>query len=329
VIDGTQDPLRGVTLPAGISVLEGAELQQALGHTLSRCRCASDWPVELNHGVSQQILALRIRGKVPPIELVMVADDSMLVPTRVLLLVEEKSEFDFLQVVSAKGQAAHSHLLEIHLGQESKVNHGLLALGDGREALLANLAVEQETRSHYSLVSVSQGWSFGRLEPRVVQVDGQASASIHGLSVTAADEQFAVHTAMRFEGPEGTLDQVQKTIAADRSHSIFNGAIQVPRPAQRTNASQLSRSLLLSGRARIDAKPELEIVADDVRCTHGATVSQLQEDQLFYLRSRGITHSSAAALLLRGYCKEVLDLLPLDASQRWLGGSLQVGGVNP
>jgi Fe-S cluster assembly protein SufD len=85
--------------------------------------------------------------------------------------------------------------------------------------------------------------------------------------------------------------------------------------------------LLLSGRARVDAKPELEIVADDVRCTHGATVSQLQEDQLFYLRSRGITQSSAAALLLRGYCKEVLDRLPLDASQRWLGGSLQVGGM--
>lgn len=119
----------GVALPEGISLLEGAELEQALGHTLSRCRCASDWPVELNHGVSQQILALRIRGKVPPVELVMVASDAMLVPTRVLLLVEEKAELEFLQVVSAKGQAAHSHLLEIHLGQESKVNHGLLALG--------------------------------------------------------------------------------------------------------------------------------------------------------------------------------------------------------
>ena len=212
VIDGTQDPLHGVTLPEGISVLEGAELQQALGHTLSRCRCASDWPVELNHGVSQQILALRIRGKVPPLELVMVAANAMLVPTRVLLLVEEKAELDCLQVVSAKDQAAHSHLLEIHLGQESKVNHGFLALGDGREALLANLAVEQETRSHYSLVSVSQGWSFGRIEPSVVQVDGQASASIHGLSVTAADEQFAVHTTVRFEGPEGRWTKCKKRL---------------------------------------------------------------------------------------------------------------------
>ena len=86
---------------------------------------------------------------------------------------------------------------------------------------------------------------------------------------------------------------------------------------------------MLSGRARVDAKPELQIVADDVRCTHGATVSQLQEDQLFYLRSRGITESSAASLLLRGYCKEVLDLLPLDAASRWLDGALPEGETNP
>ena len=86
---------------------------------------------------------------------------------------------------------------------------------------------------------------------------------------------------------------------------------------------------MLSGRARVDAKPELQIVADDVRCTHGATVSQLQEDQLFYLRSRGITESSAASLLLRGYCKEVLDLLPLDAASRWLDGALPEAETNP
>ncbi|MEC8214410.1 MAG: SufD family Fe-S cluster assembly protein, partial [Cyanobacteriota bacterium] len=101
-----------------------------------------------------------------------------------------------------------------------------------------------------------------------------------------------------------------------RSHAIFNGAIQVPRDAQRTNAAQLSRNLLLSERARIDTKPELEIIADDVRCAHGATVSQLQDDELFYLRSRGISADAAAALLLRGVCLEVIDQLP-EAAQTW------------
>jgi Fe-S cluster assembly protein SufD len=96
---------------------------------------------------------------------------------------------------------------------------------------------------------------------------------------------------------------------------VFNGAVQVPREAQRTDAAQLSRSLLLSDRARIDTKPELEIVADDVKCAHGATVSQLQSEELFYLRSRGIAEAQAARLLLDGYCQEVLRDLPAAAAQ--------------
>ena len=121
---------------------------------------------------------------------------------------------------------------------------------------------------------------------------------------------------MRFDGPEGELDQLQKSLVSGKSHTIFNGSIQVPQVAQRTNAAQLSRNLMLSSRARVDTKPELEIIADDVKCAHGATVSQLQEDELFYLRSRGITEAEATALLLHGYCQEVIEQLPAEAS-RW------------
>ena len=112
------------------------------------------------------------------------------------------------------------------------------------------------------------------------------------------------HSQVRFAGPDGTLDQLHKAVADGHGRSVFNGAVQVPRAAQRTDAAQLSRNLLLSDRARIDTKPELEIVADDVNCAHGATVSRLQQDELFYLQSRGIAADQAArpaaARLLRG-----------------------------
>ena len=107
-----------------------------------------------------------------------------------------------------------------------------------------------------------------------------------------------------------------KSLATGSSHSIFNGAVNVPRAAQQTNASQLSRNLLLSNKAKIDTKPELAIIADDVRCTHGATVSQLQQEELFYMRSRGIEIEQATKLLLQGYCQEILRALPANA-QRW------------
>ena len=312
VLDGISDPLDGVTLPEGITLLQAAELQQALGHTLDRCGFADDWAVAFNHASTKQVLALRIRGTVPPLELVM-SGGSGLAATRVLLLLEEKAELEVFEVVLADGQSAHTHLLEVHLGQEAQLRHGFLASADGTASLLAHLAVEQEPRSSYSFTSVIEGWSFGRVEPRVVQVDGQAQTTLKGLAVTSGDQQLATHTAVRFAGPQGELDQLQKCLAADQSHTIFNGAITVPREAQRTNAAQLSRNLLLSERARVDTKPELEIVADDVRCAHGATVSQLQEDQLFYLQSRGISAADAAALLLQGACQEIVDQLPAAA----------------
>jgi len=309
VLNGHTDPLDGIALPSGFSELTSNELEQALGHTLDRCGCAESWPVELNHASCGQVLALRVRGEVPPLELVLCGGLGRSA-TRVLLLLEENARLDLLQVVLGAGASVHSHVLEVHLGQDSSLNHGCLATADGDAALLAHLAVEQEPRSHYAFSSVVQGWSLARLEPRVVQVDGQATTKLSGLAVSVGDQQLATHSSVRFNGPDGELDQLQKCLADGRSHAIFNGGIQVPRDAQRTNAAQLSRNLLLSERARIDTKPELEIVADDVRCAHGATVSQLQDDELFYLRSRGIAADAAAALLLRGVCQEVVDQLP-------------------
>ncbi len=321
VLSGQTDPLNGIRLPEGLTALTDAELNHQLGQALDHSGCAQSWPVELNHARSQQMLALRACGRIAPLELVL-ASGAGLTATRVLLVLDAHAEMELLQVVPADApssgeQRAHSHVLEVHLGEGARLHHGVLASGAGEASFMGHLAIEQEPRSHYELTSVFRGWRFGRLEPRVLQLQGQASTGIRGLSMTTADEQFATHSSVRFEGPEGELDQLQKAVAADHSHSIFNGAIQVPRSAQRTDASQLSRSLLLSRRARVDAKPELEIVADDVKCAHGATVSQLQQEQLFYLRSRGVAADEAAALLLKGFCGEVVDRLP-SAAKSWM-----------
>ena len=102
-----------------------------------------------------------------------------------------------------------------------------------------------------------------------------------------------------------------KSLANDKSHSIFDGSIIVPKNAQKTDAAQLSRNLLLSNTAKIDTKPQLEIIADDVKCKHGATITQLNEDELFYMRSRGLTFAEASKLQLKSYYKEIIDSIPV------------------
>jgi FeS assembly protein SufD len=316
VLDGRRDPLVGVSLPEGLSPLSEEELQQRLGQTLEANGCRDVWPVLLNKAAAGQLLALRVRGAVEP-TLELVADSgsqACLLPLRILLVLEEGASLSLLQVQRSGGANLSSVVVEAELGAKSSLQHGLLATGHPEATLLAHLAVRQEPGSELSLSSATAGWGLLRFEPRVQQSDGQAQTILRSLQLVRGQQLADTHSQVAFEGPEGRLDQLHKVVADAAGRSVFNGAVRVPRPAQRTDAAQLSRSLLLSERARVDTKPELEIVADDVRCAHGATVSQLQQDELFYLQSRGIGADQAAALLLRGYCEEILQSLPAAAA---------------
>jgi FeS assembly protein SufD len=261
------------------------------------------------------VLALRVTGEADPLELAWDAGSSKgLAALRVLLVLEPGASLDVLQVVSSSGANCTSLITEVLLAENARLNLGVLALGHGMASLLAHVAVKQEPGSALSCTTATAGWGLVRLEPRVMQSAGSAQTRLRGLQMVDGQQLADTHSFMSFGGPAGELDQVHKVVANGSGRSVFNGAVKVPQAAQQTNASQLSRSLLLSDRARVDTKPELEIVADDVKCAHGATVSQLQANELFYLQSRGIGADQAAHLLLRGYCDEVLRELPTMAS---------------
>ncbi|MFM7454969.1 MAG: SufB/SufD family protein [Vulcanococcus sp.] len=312
-LDGCGDPLAGLDLPDGLQPLSAAELAQGLGHTLAATGCEHHWPVELNHATAGRVLALRVASRARVrLELVS-TQPAALLPLRVLLVLEEKAQLELSQVLSAQQAGLTSLVLEAHLARSARLEHGLVALGHPDAALLGQIALEQEPESAVALTSVSAGWGLARLEPRLLQVDGQAQSTLRGLQLVDSHQIADTHSHVQFGGPEGQLDQLHKAVAAGQGRSVFNGAVRVPRAAQRTNAAQLSRNLLLSDRARIDTKPELEIVADDVKCAHGATVSSLQTDELFYLQSRGIDADQAAGLLKRAFCEEVLRQLPTPA----------------
>ncbi len=318
VLGGGSDPFASLTLPTGVRRLQGEELAGALSQAAAEDQGAASWPALLNGSSCGEILALAVSGTVSvPLELVSdAADAEGVLPLRVLVVLEPDARLELVQVHRAAGASLTSVTVEARLAEGARLRHGIVARGHDGAILLAHVDVRQRPGSTYSLATVCGGWGLARIEPTVVQSGGAASSRLRALQLAAGRQVADTHSRVRFDGPDGELDQLHKAVADGEARSVFNGAVEVPRPAQRTHAAQMSRNLILSERARIDTKPQLEIVADDVTCTHGATVSRLQEEELFYLRSRGIAAEEASRLLLRGFCDEVIDDLP-EIARRW------------
>lgn len=309
------DPFADLALPAGVTRLSALEAQALWEPLLAQTGCEQHWPVRLNAGAQPAWLALRVQADASPLAVEIDAGASgQLLAAQVLLVLDPGASLELGLRLGAAASSACSVVVGAVLADQSRLTLALVASGEADGALLAHLPVLQAPGSDLTLTTVSTGLGFSRLEPRVVQQQGGAHTRLRGLQWVGQGQLADTHSLVRFEGPDGVLDQLHKTVADGNGRSVFNGAVQVPRAAQRTDAAQLSRSLLLGDRARIDTKPELEIVADDVKCAHGATVSQLQSEELFYLQSRGIARDQASRLLLAGYCQEVLQELPAAAA---------------
>lgn len=141
----------------------------------------------------------------------------------------------------------------------------------------------------------------------VMMEEQGAKAELNGLHHLKADAHADSHTFLEHLAPETTSNQLYKCILADEARSVFNGRVYVHREAQKTSSYQLNKNLLLSRECRVDTKPQLEIRADDVKCTHGATISQLDEEQLFYLQTRAVGRQDAVDMLVSGFIDDVLS----------------------
>jgi Fe-S cluster assembly protein SufD len=147
-----------------------------------------------------------------------------------------------------------------------------------------------------------------------VALNGEnAEADLKGIWMLSGRRQSHVHVQMEHHAPECRSMQLFKGINADASQSSFEGKILVQPEAQRTQAYQLNNNMLLGEYALANSKPNLEIFADDVKASHGATVAKLDPSQLFYLKTRGLSEPLAKALLLQGFCREIIDAIPSDS----------------
>jgi FeS assembly protein SufB/FeS assembly ATPase SufC len=213
--------------------------------------------------------------------------------------------------VEPDGEYFCNAVLEASLGNGASLEH--VYFDDeaaGARHVKATL-VDQGEASTYRLFEARVGAQLSRHDLDIAQLAPETQTTMRHFVLAGKRQLHDLHSKLLLEHPDGTADQVHKAIAAaPDSRNVFDGNVFVGQQAQRTDAAQLTKSLLLSRGATINAKPNLQIIADDVACSHGCTVADLEEDQLFYLAQRGIRETDARAILVSAFGREITGLIP-------------------
>ncbi len=246
-----------------------------------------------------------------PIHLLHVVDGETEVAAhpRVLVIAGRGSKFSFVEEWRGDADGAYftNAVTEVYVAQDANVSHLRVQLEHEGASHISRLGVAIAQNGHYD----SRSFTFGARLSRndlYIRAEGEGAwARIDGLAVLQNDQESDTHSVMDNGKPHCNSHQLHKVVADGKSHGVFNGKIFVREDAQKISAYQLNRNLLLSNSARVDTKPQLEIFADDVECSHGATIGQLDDEQQFYLQSRGVPADEARAILTYAFAAEVVE----------------------
>jgi len=211
---------------------------------------------------------------------------------------------------------------QIQLGENAALEHYKLQRESMSAFHISRMNVRQDTGSRFTSHSMNLGAALARHDINVSLDAPGASCVLNGLYSGHGRQHVDYHTRVDHVAPECVSNEDYRGILGGRSRGVFNGRIYVHPDAQKSDASQSNRNLLLSKDAEIDTKPQLEIHANDVKCAHGATIGQLDARMVFYLRSRGIEEATARALLTYGFARDLMERMSIDAIRDIVSESL-------
>jgi Fe-S cluster assembly protein SufD len=241
---------------------------------------------------------------------------------RVLVVAEPGAECTVVEDHVGLGDAAGltNAVSEVHVDANARVNLLKLQRESAAAFHIANTSVAVGRDGRFSSWAIAFGARISRHDLNIAQAGEGTEFSVDGLALIGGRQLADTHSSIDHAFPNGRSRQLHKTIAGGGSHAVFNGKILVREGAQQTDSGQQSRNLLLSDKAVVDAKPQLEIFADDVKCAHGATVGQLEADELFYLKSRGLSETVARNLLTYAFAAEIIERIPVKSVSDRLRG---------
>ena len=328
-------------LPDGVVVSPLAQLPLAyrsrMRNYLAQAEGAQDVFTALNTAGLTDVAVVWIPKNLvvkTPIHLLFVAtgESPVIAQPRCLVVAESGSEVTLVEDYTNRRGAESAEkdggvyftnaVTEIWVEENARVSHTRVER-EGAEAFhVGKSAIVQARGSCYTCHAITLGARLSRHNLEIFQTGEQTETTLNGLTMIAGNQVADTHSAIALSKPYGVTRQLHKCIVADRAHAVFNGKVLVPQAAQLTDTGQLNRNLLLSPKARVDTKPQLEITANNVKCSHGATVSQLDDDEVFYLQSRGLNAADARNLLIKAFATEIINQIPITSLQKTLSKAL-------
>ena len=240
--------------------------------------------------------------------------DGQIVTPRILIVAEEGSRAKIVETYVTDGEGTNLVLpvTEVFAAKYANIEHVRIQDEGSRTFSIALWEIRQEGDSEYRSYNIAFGGALARTDQNFWLGGEHIVTRLDGIVVATGSQLIDNHTRLDHAMPHCNSFEIYKQIVDDEATVVFNGKIFVHQDAQKTDAVQTNQALLLSPKATINSKPQLEIFADDVKCTHGATVGQLEDAPLFYLQSRGIPADQAEGILVYAFAAEVINLITID-----------------
>ncbi len=275
----------------------------------------------LNDALATDSLRIEIAANTTilrPIRLVIIGSDQVEQHAKLNVTINTGAKATIIEHLQGHGDGLSTLFSEFDVADHAHLEHYRLQTQSAAHFSIGGAHVRLNNHSSLNSHIVAFGAKIARLDIDVEHAGMHAFAKLNAIYLLKDQEHFDLHTVIEHAMPHGTTEENVRGIVADKSKATFNGRIHIHRDAQKTLAELNNRNLLMSRAAEINTKPELEIYADDVKCAHGATVAEIDEESIYYLMSRGLSKQNATIMLNFGFINELVDQMPNETIAEWL-----------
>ena len=312
-------------VPAGMSITslksDDAATQQAISSVYGQVKPTRHMFGLVNDALCQHGIFINVEAGAKidtPVRIVNMASQNVDAHTRVVVKIAEGASATVIEQGFGDTESLTTAFAEYDLADDAHLEYYRFAMFTGKAKQLGGSHFKLHNRTTLNSTMVGYGSELSRLDVDIHHAGEFADAKMNAIYLLAEGELFDLHSTIEHAMPNGTTEENARGIVGDKARAVFNGRIHIHRDAQKTLAELNNRNLLLSRRGVINTKPELEIYADDVKCAHGATVAEIEEEALYYMLTRGVSRSKALVMLNFGFIQELINDVPNAAVREWL-----------